>query len=155
MCRTLTNSVANAFSFIGPEHAFYVHVQRFKTLLLTEQTYTEMLERYSARGQTEVRSLMRAQFQPGHGWGLKRFYLSFQSPGELRRVPFHALTLFYSANKNRIECYEFPRDPSLTALVSFFDENPHRQNKEETAAGWTVLRYIPRRRLTFRTAADD
>src|SRR5438105_5207968 len=65
--------------------------------------------------------------------------MSFQLWTELPAIEFHAVSLFYSTKTGGLRYYVFPQDPHLPLIPS-----PESGNQAD------VLRYIPRRRLTFR-----
>ncbi|MBI2875299.1 MAG: aminoglycoside phosphotransferase family protein [Candidatus Tectomicrobia bacterium] len=137
------------FPFIESDHPFYPQVQRFRTLLSENPLYAEAVERVKG-GRTAVHSEIKGRLVPGHGWELSRFYWSFQSWDESRPLRFHALTLYSAAQTGQTSFYEFPQDPYLTTVVSFFGEKPFRPDEEGTAGQLDVLQYVPLRRLTFR-----
>jgi len=130
----------NLFSFVGPDHPFSSHMERFRADVGGHPLCGETMRHAST---TEVRALMRGRPVPGGGWGLKRVYVSFQSRVDSSPRRFHSVTLFYSGRTARTESYNFPHDPSLTP-ASFFAGAATRGFEID------VLRYIPRRRLTFR-----
>jgi hypothetical protein len=132
--------VRELFSFVGPDHPFAPHLERLRVGVDAHPLCGETL-RHAAT--TEVRALMRGQPVPGGGWQLKRVDLSFQSRVDANPLRFHAVTLLYSGRTAWTEAFEFPNDPSLTP-ASFFASAATRGSEID------VLRYVPRRRLTFR-----
>jgi thiamine kinase-like enzyme len=62
------------------------------------------------------------------------------------------VTILYSASTGRLAWYEFPDDPKLTTAAQFF--GAARRRPDATAVD-RILRYVPRRRLTFRTSGRD
>lgn len=146
-------SEVDLFSFIGPLHPFYPYIQNFKMQLVATPLYRKVRQRIDNGEKVQVRVSMRARLLPDFVWKFKGFYVSFQLKDRGRRLPFQALTFFYSAKTNSIEAYEFPKDPYLTALASYFDGVKFGQVGDESAFGLDVLRYIPRWRLTFRAPA--
>ena len=128
------------FAFVGPEHPFSSHMERLRADVAGHPRCGETLRHAFP---TEVRALMRGRPVPGGGWGLKRVYVSFQSRVDSSPLRFHSVTLLYSGRTARTEAYEFPHDPSLTP-ASFFERAATRGCEID------ILRYVPRRRLTFR-----
>jgi len=128
------------FSFVGPAHPFSSHMERLRADVGGHPLCAEAMRHGST---TEVRALMRGRPVPGGGWGLKRAYVSFQFRVDSSPLRFHSVTLLYSGRTARTEAYEFPHDPTLTP-ASFFARAATRGFEIG------VLRYIPRRRLTFR-----
>ena len=125
------------FPFIRMDHPCYSPLQHFRDLLFSDPRYEETRQAIDRHGHWEIRTLIRGHFLPGRRWALKGFYISFQLWGEA----FRAITFFYSAKKGRLECFEFPHDPYLTTISRYWAEGRNRNI--------SVLRYIPRLRLTF------
>jgi thiamine kinase-like enzyme len=137
--------------FIQSGHAFYPHVDRFRRLMAGHPRYRELVPAIVSQPTAEVRTLIRGR--PGAGrWDLKGLYRSFQCRDESRPLGFHAVTFLYSVSRGLLSCNEFPHDPYLPAAAAFFDERRRRQVDDRADR---VLRYVPLRRLTFRTSAGD
>jgi len=128
------------FACVGPDHPFSSHMECLRAEVGGHPLCGETMRHAST---TEVRALMRGRPVPGGGWRLKRVYVSFQSRIDSSPLRFHSVTLFYSGRTARTESYKFPHDPSLTP-APFFAGAATRGFEID------VLRYIPRRRLTFR-----
>src|SRR5437867_4227401 len=134
------------FPFVGPEHPFYSDIARLRTEVSRHPLWRDAMHRTSP---TAVRTLMRGRQIPGGEWRLQWVYVSFQFRDESRPLRFDALTLFYSAKTQQIEPYEFPHDPHLPTAASFFAGAASGETARDSDLGVDVLRYIPRRRLTF------
>jgi thiamine kinase-like enzyme len=145
-----SSSAIDLFPFIGAEHPFYAPIENLKNELLATPLYQEVSQRLAAGEETEVRISMKAHPKPNSRWALKGFSLSLQFTDRSGSKPFHASTFFCSAKKGLVESFEFPRDPYLTTLDTFFSaENSHNGEQESRK---DVLRYYPGKRLTFRAS---
>jgi aminoglycoside phosphotransferase (APT) family kinase protein len=94
-----------------------------------------------------ARPAIRRELRAGPGEGgapaIERFRWSAQwrDPGPAGR--FHARTLLYERGRGEPATFDFPVDPRLRAAAA--------ADSPLTAPGVAVLRYIPLRRITFRT----
>jgi hypothetical protein len=140
------------FPFIEPAHPFHPHIERVKSQFTAHPFHEETMELITEGAAVHVRTSLHSRLLERE-WELKEMYISVQFRGGVRRLPFHARTLYYSGRTGRIDWYEFPRDPALATLGSFFARHLCQQPGGETAADLDVLRYIPRQRLTVRTVA--
>src|ERR1700750_548568 len=114
------------FAFLGPEHPMAPRIARFRAAIAEGAP-----DRPGATVHADL------TLPPGGDAGLvpHRGYWSLQStPPD----GFRASTLSYHAARDRATWLEFPEDPELPALG---------------ALGGEVLRYMPLRRCTARTAA--
>ena len=150
----LLRSGLNLFPFITAEHSFYEHIQHLRSQLIEAPLYQKMRQRIGAAGETCVRISMKAHPLTNSIWALEGFYFSLQFKERLSSR-FHASTFFCSAKTGSIESFEFPQDPYLTALATHFNTQNFHKNDHETGLGLDVLRYYPRKRLTFRTNILD
>src|SRR2546423_419354 len=114
---------------------------------------TALLAEMQGHGSPQVRTMLRGRYLPATGWEFRGLSLSFQLWGRtagavfappLPAREFHALSLFYSTKGGGLRYYVFPQDPNLPLLPS-----------HGTGSQSDVLRYIPRRRLTFRTVRSN
>jgi thiamine kinase-like enzyme len=139
------------FPFIQPTHPFHAHTERFQALLDAEPSCTERMHRLLAGASPDrprddsihIHTLLHGQRTADRGWELGGFHTSLQVRDASRRRPFRALTLHYAPDAGRIDCWEFPHDPYLPGLASFFQATGARVD--------VILPYVPRSRLTFRT----
>lgn len=115
-----------AFDFIGPGHPFFGQIEQLRAAVGSE----------APKAGASARSLLRIDFAPAQP-ALKWAYVSKQRRGER----FEAVTFLFRAQRNRVERYDFPRDPKLGRL----DET-----LREFHAELEMLRYVPRRRFTAR-----
>src|SRR5262245_13422586 len=102
---------AAPFSFVGPDHPFRSHIDRFLDLLDSRRFDVE--SRRNATDHTEVRSLMRSRRSSDGQWRLKWLYVSLQLWHESKPRRFHAVTFRYLPVRGEIETWEFPHDPRL------------------------------------------
>jgi thiamine kinase-like enzyme len=117
-----------AYEFIKSAHPFFPQIESLRTALASE------LQPAEDKGHS--RSLLRIDFDRGRPQ-LKWAYVSKQSSASER---FEATTYVYRRKRDRVDRYEFPNDPKLQDMGSVLNEFPEH---------WTVLRYVPRRRLTI------
>jgi hypothetical protein len=154
---TIVPTDINLFPFIQPTHPFHAHTERFKVLLDADSSFADKMRMLHEGGPVQVHTLLRGRLRPDRGWDLKGFHTSFQSraigPQADRRRPFRALTLYYAPQASQIDYREFPQDPYLTGLASFFGGEFPQHDRLEGGAAVDVLRYVPRLRLRFRAAA--
>jgi thiamine kinase-like enzyme len=147
----------NLFPFIQPTHPFHAQTERFQDMLNADPFYAKKIHMLNEGGSLHVHTLLRSRLRPDRGWDLKGFHTSFQScaigPQADRRRPFRALTLFYTPHASQIDYREFPQDPYVTGLASFFGGERPQHDRLEEGAAVDVLCYVPRLRLTFRAAA--
>lgn len=122
------------FSFIGREHPFFPQVERLRGRIAAEPRLRDL-----ATGPRTIHAEIKA-LPEGESWRFDRFYWSLQSRAA---TPFRAMTLAYSAKSGQTEWQVFPDDSYLKTLGAFFAAPP---------AALRVLRYVPLRRLTFRSA---
>ena len=123
------------FPFIQADHPFAPQVERFRAAVQAGP-----LERLADAEGTTVHAEIKAVPGPDGGWALDRFYWSLQGRDPAARFGFAALTLLYSASTGQLEWHAFPEDPYLPTLAAALGE------------GDSVLRYVPLRRVTLRTA---
>src|SRR5262249_17484768 len=97
-----------------------------------------------------VYASITARFSRDRGWELKRVCWSWQFRDESSAFRFQALTIFYSAESGEIEHHVFPEDPCLQAMPRYFNNDVVQWTRKDVGPSAEVLRYIPRRRLTFR-----
>jgi aminoglycoside phosphotransferase (APT) family kinase protein len=95
-----------------------------------------------------TRTLLRAtpDFQ------LKWIYRSVQFWTE---KSFRAWTFLYRRESGKTSVYEFPRDPKLRGLPGYLAAVKHRAEGLQGISDVNVLRYVPRRRFTFRTSHGE
>jgi len=143
--------IMNSFTFVDRQHPFYSHICSFKDLSLSH--LDSLTKTIHAAAEAKLNSYIRGGFAKDQGWTLKQLYLSIQYRNQLEPLPFNALSFFYSGHADRIECYEFPRDPSLTSIAALVEAESSRRIGQ--GRGWDVLSYAPSRRLTFLRHAPD
>jgi thiamine kinase-like enzyme len=151
------------FPFIQPTHPFHPHTERFRVLLDAEPSYGEKLYRLLADASPDrpaadsihVHTLIRGELTADRGWTLEGFHTSLQVRDASRRRPFRALTLLYAPEAGRVDCWEFPHDPFLPGLASFFGAGNGAAAADGAVDVDVFLPYVPRRRLTFRTRMAD
>ena len=119
-----------AFEFITPGRPFFEQIAPLRAAMAAEPVSANSSDR----------SLIRIELGSAEP-RLKWAYVSRQIGGR-ERTDFSATTLLLRAKRNRLDRYEFPRDPKLDRLGSIIKKFP---------PGWEVLRYVPRRRLTIKT----
>jgi len=134
----------DSFSFIAPQHPFHGDVARFKTQFESMTQRSSLMQETDGLSEPKVRTAIRGRYLPGTGWEFRCLSLSFQFWTPLRPERFHAVTLYYSTKTGSLRYYVFPQDPHLPLIPS------HAGGNE-----WDVLRYIPRRRLTFRAVRSN
>jgi thiamine kinase-like enzyme len=141
--------IDNPFSFVKAGHPLYAHVERARSLMNSEP-YSREIGRIAPDGEAlTIRTLLKCHRTPEKRCDFKWVYFLFQSQAEGRPVTDRALTLFYRANEDRLDMYEFPQDPYLPTMSAYF-EQLCGNNSGPKAQDFTVLRYVPRRRLTYR-----
>src|SRR5712691_523007 len=113
----------NLFPFIGPEHAFYAHIQHLKTQLTATPLYQELRQELNCGEEAQVRISMKAHPSSNSVWRLKGFHLSLQFKERSSSLRFHASTFFCFAKTGSIESYEFPQDSYLTTLPTYFNDH--------------------------------
>src|SRR6266581_4014853 len=143
--------IAKSFSAIGPRHPFFPHIYRFRSLLADDRFRSEMQENTSDKHDGQVYASLNARFAPDQRWELKRICWSRQIHEEFSASCFRALTLIYSTQSGGIECFVFPEDPRLKAISCFFQRKSLLVSGREPGSKTDILRYVPGRRLTFRT----
>jgi hypothetical protein len=139
------------YGFLPTTHPFYPHVERFATLLLAEPRYQSMITGGAGEEPPLCRTLIRCDPTPEGHWTLRGLYLSLQRRDLAVPLQFRARTFFYGPRKETVDCREFPGDPALTAAAGFF-QSALESVGSQPASVPRILRYVPRRRLTFRTA---
>jgi hypothetical protein len=132
---------SDPFSFVTAGHPFFPQLSDFKTLLNAHPVYAAIMQKMAAGKEIEVRKYISGRLRLDRSWELKSLYISFQCHDGSGPFPFSSSSFFYSAKKKRLEYYEFPQDSHLTT-VSLRHYGPVK-----------ILRYVPRRRLTFYTVA--
>ncbi len=110
-----------------------------------------MQENTSDKHDGQVYASLNARFAPDQRWELKRICWSRQIHEEFSASCFRALTLIYSTQSGGIECFVFPEDPRLKAISCFFQRKSVLVSGREPGSKTDILRYVPGRRLTFRT----
>ncbi len=140
------------FPFLGAEHPFYAPIQDLKNQLIATPLYQDMRRKLDAGEEARLRISMKAHALNSI-WKLKGFYLSLQFREKSSSPQFHASTFFCSAKKRSIDSFEFPQDPYLTTVATYFNDRQPQKNGDET--GVDVLRYYPGKRLTFRTTVPS
>jgi len=110
-----------------------------------------MQENTSDNHDGQVYASLNARFAPDQRWELKRICWSRQIHEEFSASCFRALTLIYSTQSGGIECFVFPEDPRLKAISCFFQRKSVLVSGREPGSKTDILRYVPGRRLTFRT----
>ena len=140
----MVRRVMDSFSFIAPGHPFHADVLRFKTRFESLPQLSALLVEMQGLGEPQVRTMLRGRYLPAKGWEFRGLSLSFQLWTQLPARVFHAVSLFYSTKTGGLRYYVFPHDPHLPLIPSRSGENRA-----------DVLRYIPRRRSTFRTMQSN
>lgn len=140
----------NLFPFIGAEHPFHAPIEHLRTQLIATPLFQDMKQKLSAGHEALVRMSMKAHPSSNSTLRLKGFSLSVQFKERSRSTRFQASTFFCFVKKGRIEAFEFPQDPDLTTLAAYFSDSYFPDNGPETSLECEVLRYYPRKRLTFR-----
>ena len=144
-------AIDNAFPFVKAGHPFHAHFERARALMNAEPC-SRAIRRIAPDGEAlTIRTLLKCHRTPKKRCDFKWFYFLFQSQAEGRPVTDRALTVFYRANDDRLEMYEFPQDPYLPTMSAYFEQLVGN-NGVPQAQDFTVLQYVPRRRLTYRIA---
>ena len=144
-------AIDNAFAFAKAGHPLHAYVERARSLM-NEEPCSGAIRRMAPDGEAlAVRILLKCHGSPEEGDYFKSVSLSFQSLAEGRPVADQALTVFYRADRDRLEMHEFPQDPYLPTMSGYF-EHLFGNNDSPKVKDLTVLRYVPRRRLTYRIA---
>ncbi len=141
------------FSFIEPEHPFYRQIRRFEEIWAERALLLGGINEEPAVEKTMIHSEIKGSFAPSRGWELSRFYHSFQYWDKSAPIGFHAVTLYYSVKTGEIEFFEFPKEPYLEGMVSYFEAKSARRKGPSLPI--EILRYVPLRRLTFRLPASE
>jgi aminoglycoside phosphotransferase len=128
------------FAFIESTHPFARNVERFRAAVQAELRCVDLLDQTTS-GEAAVQAEIKGVPTPDGGWVLDRFYWSLQTQASRQPTGFTALTLVYAAEGDRLDWYVFPDDPYLPGLSRSLQENANE-----------ILRYVPLRRLTLRTA---
>ena len=147
--------IVKSFSTIGPEHPSSPHVSRFRSLLASDRTLGEMQENIGDSLQGHVYASLAARFSRDRGWELKRICWSRQTHDESSASRFRALTVIYSTQSGGIESFTFPEDPRFKGIPCYFREKSVDASGQEAGTTTEVLRYVPGRRLTFRTGGPE
>ena len=147
--------IGKSFSAIGSRHPFFPHICRFRSLVADERLRREMQENTSNSHDGQVYASLTARFAPDQRWELKRICWSWQIHEESSAPRFRALTVIYSTQSGGIECSVFPDDPRLKVIGRYFREKLVYASGKEAVAATEVLRYVPGRRLTFRTGGPE
>ena len=136
------------FAFIDPTHPFARKVDRFRAAVRAERRCVELLDQTTS-GEAAVQAEIKGVPTPDGGWALDRFYWSLQTRASRQPAGFAALTLVYVAENDRLDWHVFPDDPYLPELGPSLQHTSLAASKQDTNE---VLRYVPLRRLTLRTA---
>jgi aminoglycoside phosphotransferase len=128
-----------AFSFIPADHPFRPCIDALNAACVPSPGSK------ADRLPTELRKLMRVRRRHG-AWQLKWAYVSAQSSGP-DGDGFTAETVVYTSRLGRIDSYTFPQDSLLLRLAGIVARAGGPRLR--------ILRYIPRRRLTFRVPARE
>src|SRR6266568_4171591 len=70
--------IAKSFSAIGPQHPFFPHICRFRSLLADDRVRSEMQENTGDSHDGQVSASLTARFSPDQRWELKRICWSWQ-----------------------------------------------------------------------------
>ena len=143
----ISNLTCDLFPFIGSEHPFSPHIHQCQALLSEHSRYQHVMEGIQNGEPFVPRVTMKTIPVGNQKFQLKRVCLSFQSQDPSGSGRFQSITFLYSSRKKRLECFEFPYDPWLPGAPAFFNDESH------ALPAMKVLRYIPRRRLTFQTVS--
>ena len=138
-------AIENAFSYVKPGHPLRSLVERAGDLLQAEPC-AEAIRRIAGDGQA-VTTRTSLKWESGE---LRWFYFLLQSQAKGKPLADRALTIFYRPKKNRLELRPFPQDPYLPAMSAYFEQLIGGDHGGLTAHDFTMLRYIPQRRLTCR-----
>ena len=144
-------AVDNAFSFVKAGHPFHAYVERARSLMNAEPCSLAIRRMASDGEALTIRTLLKCHRTPKKRDYFKWFYFLFQSQAEGRPVADRALTIFYRADQDRLEMYEFPQDSYLPTMSAYFQQF-FGNNGGPKAQDFRILRYVPRRRLTYRIA---
>ena len=149
------SSFHDHFSFIDTGHPFHPHVQNFRERLIGHPLFQTLGKLgYGGRG-SAIRGTIKAIPLSYEEWKLKRLTLSFQFVDRTTPYRFYAVTFSYSAAKQLLTAYPFPYDPCLAKISQVFPAIPKGIQSRAHNHHLHILRYVPRRRLTFRARSDE
>lgn len=139
-------SKGSIFGFIKQAHPFYKQISAFEEMIHLSPAYSEYLSRQQQGLTTCIHAEVKTK-SCEDGRYLERFYYSIQYPEHTLRGGWYAWSLHYSRYDGLTQISEFPNDPKLVHLPLFIN-SPENRDIE-------VLRYVPLRRVTFRTPASQ
>ena len=135
---TTQATTAPVFGFLAPDHPFAGRMRGFRARLD---------ERAAPSGaRCQVSSEVKGRRTP-LGFALDRFYCSMQAWDTPGGQPFESTTLYWSA-RTGAEWVQFPAEPYLHQLPAYLAG----LRSERGGSSYDVLRYVPLRRFTFRSA---
>ena len=135
-------SRGSIFGFIKQEHPFYKQISAFEDLIHQSPAYSEYLSRKQKGLTTSIHAEVKSR-SCEDGRLLERFYYSIQYPEHTLRGGVYAWSLHYSRQNGLTQFLEFPNDPKLPHLSQLINSSENQDIE--------VLRYVPLRRVTFRT----
>lgn len=137
-------------SQVSPAHPFYPHIQKFRAQIDPLLGRNLALLECRPNERMLTRTLLRAN--PGEPLTLKWVYYSAQFWTE---NTFRSCTFLYKAERGKTSLYEFPEDPKLKAPAQYLQPFLRKDRSNSFLEGVQLLRYVPRRRLTFRSLEND
>jgi aminoglycoside phosphotransferase len=135
----------HAFSFVKPGHPLSALVEQARALIQTEPCAEAIRHITGSEQKVTTRTLLK--WQSGE---LRWFYFLLQSKATETPIADRALTILYRPKKNRLELRSFPQDPYLPAIPAYLEQLLGNGPGSPKARDFTVLRYVPQRRLTYR-----
>lgn len=138
-----TSLVSTLFTCVSAAHPFHAHVGRFRSLLARHPRLRKRHGEALPRG-TEARAMLSGRRESGR-WHFRHVALSIQSPSS-PPLGFCADTFWYDAKQCELQYSAFPEDPRLPTAAAYFG----RVSERAPGTRCRILRYVPRRRLTFR-----
>lgn len=140
----------HAFSFLKPEHPLSALVKKARALIQAEPCSEAIRHITDDTQAVTTRTLLK--WQSGK---LRWFYFLLQSKAKEKSIADCALTIFYRPKKDRLELRSFPQDPYLPALSAYLEQLLGNDHGGPEARDFTVLRYVPQRRLTYRISNSE
>ena len=142
---SLLPALDHAFSFVKPEHPLSAFVRHARALIQADPCSEAI--RHVTGGEQGVTTRTLLKWQSGE---LRWFYFLLESKATEKPIADRALTIFYRPKKHRLELRVFPQDPYLPAIPAYLEQVLGNGHGGPKAHDFTVLRYVPQRRLTYR-----
>ncbi|MBI2276827.1 MAG: aminoglycoside phosphotransferase family protein [Dechloromonas sp.] len=130
------------FAFVAAAHPFYPVVEQLRAMVRTATEFHDF-PALAGTDACDVHAEIKAQRAGDGGWRLQRAYWSLQRKPADGRQSFRADTAYYKDSDGGCSQHALASDPYLTTAAGYLERNAEVE----------VLRYVPLRRLTFRTRA--